>query len=408
MIDPENLLRQNQQKYETLRAYREGRHSPSAVGQGVPRRLRGIKANAGVAKTMVDAIMERVHLLGFAASDKRAEAALNEMVQWEALSRKLALAASDLFTYGRVWLALSADKSPAYLGGGTQYHVDVCTPLNAVEYQGVVYVRLGKGHWRVYTEDSVQDELDGQTVYRMETQFPLIVRCDWGQTSGVAASGITRDIQAIDEGVARLMGNLQAAGETLANPVHVLKGVTPHESVDLEMGDFLRLKNPQAGTETLQAASLQNQSEGIKALLLMAVGSTKLPSTFLLASTTNPASAEAIRASEARLIALVESVESVLESALLRLMLMLLYLRGLSSDEVRRSLSVRWRDPGTPTQAALTDAVIKQLQAGVITVEQAQEKLGMTPEEVQRWVASLGGDWFELRDPAEGDSDAAV
>ena len=174
------------------------------------------------------------------------------------------------------------------------------------------------------------------------------------------------------------------------------------------MGDFLRLKNPQAGTETLQAASLQNQSEGIKALLLMAVGSTKLPSTFLLASTTNPASAEAIRASEARLIALVESVESVLESALLRLMLMMLYLRGLSSEEVRRSLSVRWRDPGTPTQAALTDAVIKQLQAGVITVEQAQEKLGMTPEEVQRWVTTLGGDWFELRDPAEGDSDAAV
>ncbi len=408
MIDPENLLRQNQQKYETLRAYREGRHSPSAVGQGVPRRLRGIKANAGVAKTMVDAIMERVHLLGFATSDKQAEAALNELVQWEALSRKLALAASDLFTYGRVWLALSADKAPDYLGGGTQYHVDVYTPLNAVEHRGVVYVRLGKGHWRVYTEDAVQDEVHGQTVYRMETRFPLIVRCDWGQTSGVSASGITRDIQAIDEGVARLMGNLQAAGETLANPVHVLKGVTPHESVDLEMGDFLRLKNPQAGTETLQAASLQNQSEGIKALLLMAVGSTKLPSTFLLASTTNPASAEAIRASEARLIALVESVESVLESALLRLMLMLLYLRGLSSDDVRRTLSVRWRDPGTPTQAALTDAVIKQLQAGVITVEQAQEKLGMTPEEVQRWVAALGGDWFELRDPAEGNPDAAV
>ena len=108
------------------------------------------------------------------------------------------------------------------------------------------------------------------------------------------------------------------------------------------------------------------------------------------------------------MIALVESVESVLEAALLRLMLMMLHLRGLSNEEVRRTLSVRWRDPGTPTQAALTDAVIKQLQAGVITVEQAQERLGMTPEEVQRWVSTLGGDWFELRDPAEGDSNAAV
>lgn len=45
---------------------------------------------------------------------------------------------------------------------------------------------------------------------------------------------------------------------------------------------------------------------------------------------------------------------------------------------------IEWADPEYRTEGELTDAVIKQYQAGLITIEMAQERLGYTPTQIAR------------------------
>lgn len=52
-------------------------------------------------------------------------------------------------------------------------------------------------------------------------------------------------------------------------------------------------------------------------------------------------------------------------------------------------LEVVWGDPETRTVGETTDAVIKQLAAGIITVRVAQERLGYTPTEISRMASEL-------------------
>jgi hypothetical protein len=61
-----------------------------------------------------------------------------------------------------------------------------------------------------------------------------------------------------------------------------------------------------------------------------------------------------------------------------------------------------WADPQTQTIATLTDAVIKQFQAGLIPRDGALEKLGYTPQQIQRFGSMLMSDALlnALQNPA--------
>jgi hypothetical protein len=48
---------------------------------------------------------------------------------------------------------------------------------------------------------------------------------------------------------------------------------------------------------------------------------------------------------------------------------------------------VIWADPQTQSEAVLTDATIKQFAAGLIPVDAALEKLGYTPQQIERYRA---------------------
>jgi hypothetical protein len=53
------------------------------------------------------------------------------------------------------------------------------------------------------------------------------------------------------------------------------------------------------------------------------------------------------------------------------------------SNDARR-METLWRDAGTPTQAQVTDAIVKEYQAGLTDWETAQENLGRSPQTIER------------------------
>ena len=130
-------------------------------------------------------------------------------------------------------------------------------------------------------------------------------------------------------------------------------------------------------------ASLSNFTAAIELLTTQLAAISGLPPHFLGVGTKNPASADAIRSSEATLVERAREKHRAWGGALEQVMRLSIAARdGVRLDALPPELSgmeTIWRDPETPTEAQTADATIKLLAAGVIDLEAAQERMGLTP-----------------------------
>jgi hypothetical protein len=108
-----------------------------------------------------------------------------------------------------------------------------------------------------------------------------------------------------------------------------------------------------------------------------------LPPHYLgIVSDGNPASADAIRSSEARLVKRAERKHLGFGCTWAEAMKMALVVAGASPDTVAR-IQVDWEDPATPTPGATTDALQKQVAAGIVppTSDVVLRRAGYSPLE---------------------------
>ncbi|GAA4934030.1 hypothetical protein HD597_010080 [Nonomuraea thailandensis] len=125
-------------------------------------------------------------------------------------------------------------------------------------------------------------------------------------------------------------------------------------------------------------SSLANFHETINALARLVASISGLPPHYLGYSTENPASADAIRSSEARLVKRAERKQRSFGGSWERVMRLAERIMDGKWNEKSRSLETIWRDASTPTEAAKADATVKKKTAGIIDNEQAREDLGYT------------------------------
>jgi hypothetical protein len=128
-------------------------------------------------------------------------------------------------------------------------------------------------------------------------------------------------------------------------------------------------------------AQLTNFHDTINQLARLVAALTGLPPAFLGLATDQPPSADAIRASEARLVKRSERRQRAFGEAWERVMRLALLVRDGDLDPKARSLETAWRDAATPTYAQKADAVTKLHAAGILPTEQAWEDLGYSAEQ---------------------------
>jgi hypothetical protein len=133
-----------------------------------------------------------------------------------------------------------------------------------------------------------------------------------------------------------------------------------------------------------EAAPLSNYVAAIDALTAKAAALGNLPGHYIGHVTSNPASADAIRSSEAPLVEAARRKMKGFGEAWEQVMRLAVLVRDGVADPALRSLETIWRDPETPTVAQKADAAMKLTAAGVIDVEQAQEDLGYSPVQIER------------------------
>jgi hypothetical protein len=115
-----------------------------------------------------------------------------------------------------------------------------------------------------------------------------------------------------------------------------------------------------------------------------------IPTTYFGIDTANPASADAIRAQESRLVKRAERRQASFGRSWLEVGRVALLVRdGAVPDTYDASVATKWRDAATPTRAASADEATKLIASGVLPPDSSvtYDRVGLSPAE-QRQVAA--------------------
>lgn len=406
---------QNQQGFDESANYYNATERDMAVGIATPPPLRSLLAQVGVPRIYVNALAERLIIEGFRLGE--ASEGDEELWSWfkaNGLDNLTFLAFIDALVYGRSYITVSAPGEG--LEEGNPFQIEG-VPIIRVESPLSLYAKVDPRtrivEWAVrVVKDENGDTVAATMYYKDRTELyvsengilkvtetvnhglgavpvvPMIHSGDSVDLHGVSA--ITPEVRSITDAMSRAMMNMQTTSELMATPQRIIFGSTVDEineegksGLELYTSSYIAVEDPQGKAIQLPAAELRNFTEAISHMLKMAAAYTGLPPQYLSYSNDNPASAEAIRSSEARLVRTCESLCAMFGSAWEQAMRMAKLVMGqqLTIDDFR--METVWRDPGTPTYQAKADAVTKLYANGngIIPLEQARIDMGYTPEQ---------------------------
>lgn len=149
-------------------------------------------------------------------------------------------------------------------------------------------------------------------------------------------------------------------------------------------GRLWTTENPNAKFGQFDESDLKNFHGTIETLASMLASLGCLPPQYVGLTSSIPASADAIRASEARLVKRAERKQLVFGGAWEDAMRLALRVRTGKEDPAARRMETLWADAATPTFAQKSDAVSKLVGQNIVPVEQAREDMGYGPIQRER------------------------
>lgn len=413
----------SQTDYADNTAYYESERRPNAIGLATPPEMRDLLAQVGYPRLYVNALSERLDLEGFRFAGK--EEADEELWSWwqtNDLDVESVLGHTEAFVHGRAYITVSApdENDPG---------VDPSIPIIRVESPLSLYAEIDKRTRKVKRAiraiyDDEGSEIISATLYlpnntfyfdRVEGEWaqeiapvnhnmemvPVVPLTNRTQLSDLyGTSEITPELRSATDAAARIMMDMQATAELMAVPQRLLFGVAqeaiqanpndPGSVLEAYLARIIAIEDPDAHAFQFAAAELRNFVEALQELAKQVASYTGLPPQYLSFSSENPASAEAIKASESRLVKNAERKARVFGNAWEQAMRVARRVMGneLTPDDYR--IETIWRDPSTPTYAAKADAAVKLYGngAGVIPRERARIDMGYSVEErkqMQKW-----------------------
>jgi hypothetical protein len=150
------------------------------------------------------------------------------------------------------------------------------------------------------------------------------------------------------------------------------------------MGRLLAI--PELDTKAFEfaAGQLSNFTNASRELAQVFAAVTGLPPHYVGMSADNPASADAIAASEARLNTRAERKQDSFECGAIEVARLIRRFQTGKWDPALMSMTVDWRSPRTPTVGAMADAAVKLYATTppIVPLRQTREKLGFTETEI--------------------------
>jgi hypothetical protein len=196
----------------------------------------------------------------------------------------------------------------------------------------------------------------------------------------------------------KIATDMMVAAEFLALPLRGVFGMGPEDledesgnkltAIQAMLGRLLMIPNVDGNEKIFEfaAASLTNFTNVLDKIAQILASLGALPPHYLAFMPDNPASADAIRSGEIRLIKRAERKQRKLGGGHERTMRLVRRFQQGDWDPRLRRLETIWRDPSTPTVAQKADAAVKlfNLPQPIVPLEMTREKLGFTAAERAR------------------------
>ncbi|CPT00570.1 Phage portal protein, SPP1 Gp6 [Mycobacteroides abscessus subsp. abscessus] len=226
------------------------------------------------------------------------------------------------------------------------------------------------------------------------------------------------DLKPLVDGLAKILTDMMVTSEYVGRPRRWATGIdlVEIEVVDSEgnptgetravnpipEGDRAMVsENDQAQFGQLGAADLRGYETAVQVILGQIMAVSALPAHYVGIFTDNPASADALRASEAGITARAENRQAVFGRGWERVARLMVAIRD-NVDVADVSVRVHWADASTRSTAQEADATLKLVQAGVLSKSGALRRLGFTEDEIVRELADQERDAEASADPNLG------
>lgn len=395
---------------ERLDKYYEGTQRLEHIGLAVPPDLRRFETVVNWPRLALDSLNERLDVKSFILPEEdTASDSLGELWQANDLDSEAPKLHLDGFIYGRGFVCVGTNEEDAEF------------PLITIESPSEVAVRVDYRTRRVveglrlYGLDENTNQPTLGTLYLpnrttwLERQgrgwvevdrddhglgrvpiVPFFNRLRPGRWHGVSEMA---DVIPLTDAAARTLTNLQIAGETHSVPQKYVLGMSKGDFVDSTgapipawesyFSAIWANQNHEAKVGQFTASNLSNFHETVNHYARLVAALTGLPPHFLGFSSENPASADAIRSSESRLVKRAELKQRQYGDAWGRVMAFALRLRDGEWPDGRR-IRTEWHDAATPTVAARADAIVKLRSEGLISREGVWDELGWSEARKQR------------------------
>ncbi|QKT07930.1 phage portal protein [Gordonia sp. X0973] len=426
-VDPLTLRQQLTDKLEEKNSefaentlYYESSRRPDAIGLAAPPELQKLFPHIGYPRLYVNALAERITPEGFnlpGSSDTD-----SDLWRWwttNQLDVEFNLGCVEALVHGRAYVTISApptntDPENPYFGPPDVPIIRVESPVNLFADVDPWTRRVTSAIRTYKNEDN--DDIRA-TIYTPDATYYLVKEQDWTVSETVnhglgivpivpllnrtklsdthGTSEITPELRSFTDAAGRLLTNMQAAAELMGIPQRVIFGITNDDlkrkdgsdvsTFEAYMARILTVADPSGKVDQFQAAQLQNFADGIREIRNEVAAYTGLPPQYLSNAQDNPASADAIRSAERRLVLSAERKTVVFGGDLEEAMRVAWRVMNPGSDLPDEYYRLRaiFRNPATPTFESKADATSKLYAngQGVIPKERARVDLGYTTEE---------------------------
>ncbi|NMM99336.1 phage portal protein [Bifidobacterium olomucense] len=266
-------------------------------------------------------------------------------------------------------------------------------PTELFLYEPGVIIRIRRIGELSYMADAPQQtNLDHVPVYMLPYHQDL--------ERPFGRSRISREVMSLTDTAVRTMLRMEVSAEFYSSPQRYLLGAEPPVGKDgktltgweAAISNMLVINRDEDGQlpsiGQFSQMTMQPHSDMLRALAGRFSGATGVPMAQLGVMTdSGPSSADAIAAAETELVIEARNTCDAFGAQLRKAAKDMAVLNGANPDDpALRNLQVNWRNPERPSQAAMADAVLKQVQAipWLANSDVILEMLGYTDSQITR------------------------
>lgn len=386
-------------RFTELDLYYSGRQPLAFLSTAAKEALSGGfgRMASNIPRLAVTALAERLRVTGFTGADVWADWTGNDLDQTSGIAHREALALGS--SYAIVW---------ARPDGTPRVTVESARQVSVVTDPGSRRITAALKRWETTTTtEAVLYEADQITRLRADATGattlgfrtvetipnPLgvvpVVRFRNGDRLLDDGASEIDDLMPLVDALNKSLADMMVTSEYVGRPRRWATGIELEE--DEETGEEVNpipegnramiSENPDAKFGQLAAADLAGYEASVRVILGQIMAVSALPAHYVGVFTDNPASADALRASEASLTARAEARQATFGRSWEDVARLIVAVRE-GTDPAGVDVRVTWADAATRSVAQEADAIVKLYGAGLLPASVALARLGYAADEI--------------------------